>query len=408
MAGKADVEDVIRDFVRELKLQGAIRSRAVERAFHTVERHKLLESFYVWPEELPRDLSAGDFLERHLDPNDPDPRLLQQIYSDDAIVTKLDEDGRPTSSTSQPSLVAAMLEELELSPGLSVLEIGTGTGYNAALMAEIVGDPARITSIDVQPEVVRQARILLDQASYGGIRVLSRDGAHGAPQGAPYDRVIATVGCPDISWAWAEQLAGDGLMLIPVQHGGPHCDPLIKLTPVGGDARHLRGRVADWSGFMGIHGKLSSQTPWASIDDSEPLIEGRPPDREYPLFPALQHRGGGAAAPRDGVQSWYDFHYFLALCDWRTVLGFDRIALVDTRQASVIALTPRGIQLWGDESLYQDLERIYTQWEALEKPRLTEWSVEFFPRGEAPDPDDEELWVIDRAFSRQLVYLAST
>ena len=76
---------------------------------------------------------------------------LGVVYSDEALITRRDDEGMPTSSASQPSVVAMMLEALDLEPGMRVLEIGAGTGYNAALMAEMVGDAGLVTTIDIDP-----------------------------------------------------------------------------------------------------------------------------------------------------------------------------------------------------------------------------------------------------------------
>lgn len=100
-----------------------------------------------------------------------------------------------------------MLELLDLAPGLNVLEIGAGTGYNAALMAELVGDQHLVVTLDVLEDVVEQTRRLLARAGYPEIAVLWRDGVQGAAERAPFDRIVATVGRSDLSPRWAEQLA---------------------------------------------------------------------------------------------------------------------------------------------------------------------------------------------------------
>jgi protein-L-isoaspartate(D-aspartate) O-methyltransferase len=104
---------------------------------------------------------------------------LRLIYSDTALGTRLVEQfgaRLPASSTSQPSLVADMLELLEVAPGLRVLEVGAGSGYNAALLAELVGDQGLVITVDVAEDVVAQTRQLLTDAGYPGITVLCRDG----------------------------------------------------------------------------------------------------------------------------------------------------------------------------------------------------------------------------------------
>jgi protein-L-isoaspartate(D-aspartate) O-methyltransferase len=124
--GQAHVRQLIDRYADRLKANGAIRSPAVERAFRTVPRHRLLETFFDRP------IDAAEFTTVHHDPARPRPEDLELIYSDTALGTRLVEQfgaRLPASSTSQPSLVADMLELLELTRGVRVLEIGAGTGY---------------------------------------------------------------------------------------------------------------------------------------------------------------------------------------------------------------------------------------------------------------------------------------
>lgn len=199
--GQADVRRLVERYIGQLKAEGAIRSPEVERAFRTVPRHRLLETFHHRPVDAP------DFTPIHHDPEHPRPEHLKLIYTDTALATRVVEQfgaRMPTSSTSQPSLVAQMLELLDLTPGLGVLEVGAGTGYNSALLAELVGDQRLVVTIDIQDDVVAQTRRLLARAGYPGIAVLLRDGVDGVPERAPFDRIVATVGCSDLSPAWAE------------------------------------------------------------------------------------------------------------------------------------------------------------------------------------------------------------
>ena len=228
---------------------------------------------------------------------------LKVVYSDEALITRRDAKGDPTSSASQPAVVAMMLEALDLKPGLRVLEIGAGTGYNAALMAEVVGDQRLVTTIDIDADVVAQTRGLLARAGYGAITTIRGDGALGHAEGGPFDRIVATVGCSDISWDWVDQLRPDGLLLVPLEHGGSH--PLVKLRVL--QPGRLVGRIVGWSGFMRMRGDMATSGAWPS---SPPDFGGRPPDEVLPLFPALERAlqpvsqtlterwsGGGCRAP---------------------------------------------------------------------------------------------------------------
>ena len=143
-----------------------------------------------------------------------------EAYRDEAIVTKRDPAGMPISSSSQPAIMAIMLDQLALAPGLRVLEIGAGTGYNAALISHIIGPPGQVTSIDIDPEVVREAAWHLAEAGYPEVTVVAADGADGFAEHAPYDRLIATVGVSDLAPAWLSQLAGDAVIVVPLDVGG--------------------------------------------------------------------------------------------------------------------------------------------------------------------------------------------
>jgi len=141
---------------------------------------------------------------------------LDAAYKDDAVVTSWTEDGKePLSSSSQPSLMAAMLDCLDLASGHNVLEIGTGTGYNAALLAAITGSPSRVYSVDVAPEFVKQARSNLEAQGTVGITLEAADGWFGWPAGAPYDSIIVTACAHDIAPAWFDQLKDGGRIVVP-------------------------------------------------------------------------------------------------------------------------------------------------------------------------------------------------
>jgi protein-L-isoaspartate(D-aspartate) O-methyltransferase len=144
----------------------------------------------------------------------------ESAYRDEAIVTKRDDAGLPISSSSQPAIMAIMLDQLALAPGLRVLEIGAGTGYNAALMQHIVGPSGAVVSIDIDTDVASQAREHLARAGYPDVTVVAADGAEGYPQAAPYDRVIATVGVSDLASSWRDQTGPGGRIVVPLDVRG--------------------------------------------------------------------------------------------------------------------------------------------------------------------------------------------
>ncbi|MFC4010527.1 methyltransferase domain-containing protein, partial [Nonomuraea purpurea] len=115
---------------------------------------------------------------------------LEQAYGHDSVITHRDENGRAISSASGPGVVAAMLEQLDVQPGDRVLEIGAGTGYNAALVAELSGPGGHVTAVDIGADIVAGARRGLTAAGFDRVKVVHGDGAAGHPEDAPYDRII--------------------------------------------------------------------------------------------------------------------------------------------------------------------------------------------------------------------------
>ncbi len=181
--------DLRRELVRQLQQDGAILTDAVADAFFAVPRHRFL-------------------------PDTP----LDQVYRDVVIPTKF-TGHEAISSSSQPTMMAIMLEQGDFRPNQRVLEIGAGTGYNAALIAHIVGESGQVTTIDIDDDLVAAARDHLRAAGYERVRVLLGDGWHGDPsaeQAAPYDRIMVTARALDISRAWFDQLAYHGRLIVPL------------------------------------------------------------------------------------------------------------------------------------------------------------------------------------------------
>ncbi|MFF0572598.1 methyltransferase, FxLD system [Streptosporangium saharense] len=152
---------------------------------------------------VPRQLFIGDV-------------PLEEAYGDGAIVTVRGEDGLNLSSVSAAWLQTAMLCQASLKPGDHVLEIGSG-GYNAALIAELVGPHGSVTTVDIDPAVTQRARICLDEAGYTAVEVVCADAEFELGPGRTFDAIIVTVGVPDISPAWWSQLAAGGRLIVPLR-----------------------------------------------------------------------------------------------------------------------------------------------------------------------------------------------
>ena len=145
---------------------------------------------------------------------------LQPSADDQAQLGCSDPAGPVTSTISAMGLVASMLELLDVAPGDRVLEIGTGSGYNTALLAELVGDPSLVSSIDIDQGLIVDAAEHLAASGHSGAHLIWRDGHEGAAEQAPFHRIIATVGCGDLAPAWLDQLAPGGRSSFPSPTAG--------------------------------------------------------------------------------------------------------------------------------------------------------------------------------------------
>lgn len=194
---------------------------------------------------------------------------MQRVYGPTAVVTQVD-DGHPvvpgrrgryiTSSASEPNVVARMLDALDARPGMRVLEIGTGTGYNAALLAHRLGTE-NVTSVEIDPHLAEHARRALATSGYP-LAVITADGVRGYPPHAPYDRIISTAAVQQVPYSWIAQTRPGGKILTP--WGTPYHNGALVSFTVNGDGT-AQGRIVDNVAFM----FLRDQCIYASIDDEE-------------------------------------------------------------------------------------------------------------------------------------------
>lgn len=200
------------DAVRELRLAFArglfgagTFGEEWRRVVESVPRHVLVPFFYR------QDVGRGW---RRISATDPD--YFEAVYSDSALTTQV-IDGVPTSSSSQPSLMLGMLDALDVTDGSRVLEIATGTGYNAALLSERVGS-RHVYSVEVDEELARDARNRLLNCGYEAV-IAAGDGRKGLSECAPYDRLIATCGFTSVPYAWIQQVRPGGIIVCPLGSG---------------------------------------------------------------------------------------------------------------------------------------------------------------------------------------------
>lgn len=226
MSEDADQAARIRNALTDkLRTDGAITSRVVEEAFRVVPREKFV------PADTPLEVAYN---------------------ADNSVATKKDRNGVIISSISAPFLQAQMIEQARVTPGMSVLEIGSG-GYNAALLAEVVGPAGEVVSVDIDAEVTDRASALLQAAGYGErVTVVRADAERPVPgsESGPFDAIIVTVGAWDIPQSWLDQLADDGVIVVPLRMNG-----ITRSIAFRRERDHLVSISAEVAGFVAMQGE---------------------------------------------------------------------------------------------------------------------------------------------------------
>ncbi len=351
-------------------------------AFRAVPRHLFVPDL-VW-----RSREGGHGLEPVRRADRPDT-WLDTVYRDEFVVTQINDgaasadvvtDVDYTSSTSMPSVVAEMLAALRVEPGMSVLEIGTGTGWNAALLAHRLGG-ASLTSVEIDPDIAAQARTALTDAGYGAVTVITGDGTLGHLSRAPYDRVLSTACVYRVPYPWIAQTRPGGLVVTPwaTEYYNGH---LLALT-VQGDGSAIGG-IVGMTAFMAVRDQRVPRIRRISdivTDDSE---------RHAQLRHSKRH-------PRWYVSS-YDAKTAIGIrvprCKFRYTLPAhgepDGILwFLDQWSGSWAAVHhrpdqpgPYRVRQFGSRQLFDEVSTAYQEWKTAGKPPASAWRITVTPDGQ--------------------------
>ncbi len=207
--------------VERLQRSGMLRDDRVRAALLEVPRHRFVP-----------EISAGD------------------AYEDRAVAIK-ERDGNVISSISQPSMIAQMLQMLDVRYGDNILEIGTGSGYNAALLARLTGDGGRVVSLDIEPDLLEQAQPRLRELGYANVEVRPANAL--GEIDTPFDRIVVTARAPDIEANWWRLLKDRGRLIVPLDigYGGERAIAFVR------DGTLLRSIDSHACAFLGMRGSVS-------------------------------------------------------------------------------------------------------------------------------------------------------
>ena len=264
--------------VTRLIADGDLHNPAWRDALLTVPRHEFVPRYY----DQDTTTRPARWVLREPHDKTSTARWLDLVYSATTLVTDVaDYADRgiqiAVSSSTKPDLMVRMLEALDIQPGQRVLEIGTGTGYNSALLAHRLG-PDHVFSVDIDPALVHSAGETLHRLGYP-VTLATADGAAGLPQHAPYDRIIATCALPWVPVAWIDQLSPGGIILVDIE-GTLGAGNLVALHRLG-PRPTVQGRFLPWWGRF-----MRRRTTTGTAGTPRPVETSEPPQtRTSPVNP---------------------------------------------------------------------------------------------------------------------------
>ncbi|MGH3885472.1 MAG: methyltransferase domain-containing protein [Pseudonocardiaceae bacterium] len=352
----------------ELVASGAVRSPWLQRAFEETPREVFVPRFY-------RSESGREVLIDGINPRQRD-EWLRGVYTDDVLTVQLTSApdlangaGAPTSSSTMPTVMAGMLEALDLRPGHRVLEIGTGTGYNAALLCHRVGSE-HVVSVELNPHLADAARQALARLGLHPA-VHTSDGAAGLAAAAPFDRIISTAATDHIPSLWISQLAPGGSIVVDLR--GSLDGSLLRVTAIDSDV--VEGAFLNLPGaFMPMRTRLDSPhrdgESWDQVFDqcnpqrgTTPVNPGLVADNRSLRFMAQLHLAGRRL--RGFLRSLNGTELFGHCTDgsWFTAgLHPDNDGLYSLAQG-------------GPQRLWETIESCYASWQRFGEPSVERFGV---------------------------------
>ncbi len=231
------------------------------RLLHAVPRERFIPD-RIWVDRTPLDRASQP------------EKWMRAVYSNSVIVTQFDDGGTrwpdvgriPTCSASMPSTVVGMLQHLDITQGHSVLEIGTGTGFNAALLSEIVGASGSVTTVEIDPALAKAAHDRLDLAGFDRVNTVLDDATTGTVESAPFDRVISTasVRLGRVPYSWVRQTRPGSVIVTPVR-ADLTSGPLVRFV-VNDDGTATGRMVPMGVQFMEVRSQRAAGTPDDDFD----------------------------------------------------------------------------------------------------------------------------------------------
>ena len=366
-------------------------SEATQKAYLATPRHQFVRRYRRWGIKEWSEVNEGN-LEEH----------LATLYSDRALVLFGDDDDDVPSTISQPSFVLRMLDMLQLERGQKVFELGTGSGWNAGLMGNLVGSEGCVYSLELIPEIAQTAAATIDGLGIKNVKVIEADGGEGYVAGAPYDRAIFSAGAYDLPQPFFEQIKEGGLLLIVIKSEGGG-DTLFLLRK---EHEHFQSIEALPCGFVQMRGKyqLDSLKPiqleelpeWSELKNklinTRPFWWGGKGKQDFPWRTLGIRSFLGITEPSfrafktEKNEHLREQHYF---------------GLWDQEQRSLVIAKDDLLLSYGNSTAEKRLIKSLEHWIRLGMPSAASFALKIYPI-EFPLTANENEWIVKRKESQFL------
>lgn len=244
----ANMKSLNRKLIKEIKKKGFLKNKRIINTFENTMRHDFLPCIY-------KENMDGQLVKYEREEYLKFDELVEYIYSDKSIVFHA-RNNIHKSSVSQPSLIASMLEMLDIKQGDKILEIGTGSGYNAALMASITGQSGIVFSTEIDKDISDIAKNNIENMGIKNLYTENVDGGFGLNKSAPFDRIIVTCATADITKYWIQQMNVGAKLICPlVTRGMEVIAELIKVRD-----NYLEGKLHHYVHFYQMGGQFTILT----------------------------------------------------------------------------------------------------------------------------------------------------
>ena len=366
-------------------------SEATQRAYLEMPRHKFVRRYRQWGVKEWSEVNE-DNLEEH----------LATLYSDRALVLFGNHDDDVPSTISQPSFVLRMLDMLQLEPSQRVFELGAGSGWNAALMGNLVAPGGTVYSLELIPEIAEQATTTLQELGIKNVSVIEGDGGEGYAAAAPYDRAIFTAGAYDLPHPFFEQIKEDGLFLVVIKSEGGG-DTLFLLRK---EHDHFESIDSMPCGFVQMRGKYQ-------LDDLKPVELEEIPEWAELKDKLIRNRPfwWGGKGKEDFLWRTLGVRSYLGITEptfraFKMARGKGRrekyyFGLWDQEQKSLVLAKDDSLFSYGNPVAEERLLKSLERWVKLGMPSAASFGVKIYPV-DVPLSTKENEWIVKRKESQFL------